>query len=119
MASDWQEVTTSFKDPSTGAAFTGYLLATMAVDKVLLANGGYLSAYRYKFAVTAGQAYMADGVTELILPITEDANPVNAPIFLSLMDTHGRITPYGYVVIPRPASTDPYPAVDLDDHLTV
>lgn len=119
MASDYQEVTTSFKDPATGGAFTGQLYVAMLPPKVLLSGGAYLAGFNQAYPVTAGQAFMQDGTTELLLPITEDANPANAPLFLTLVDGNGRQTPLGYVVIPRPAGADPYPAIDLHEHLTV
>jgi hypothetical protein len=117
--SDYQEVTTAFKDPATGGSFTGTLRVAMLPPKVLLAGGGYLAGFNQAYVVTAGQAFMSDGTTELLLPITEDSNPANVPLFFTLVDGNGRQTPIGYVVIPRPAGSAPYPAIDLDDHLTV
>jgi hypothetical protein len=117
--SDYQEVTTSFKDPATGGAFTGTLYVAMLPPKILLAGGSYLAGFNQPYPVTAGQAFMTDGTTELLLPITEDANPANTPLFLTLVDGNGRQSPIGYVVIPRPSGTAPYPAIDLDEHLTV
>lgn len=119
MASDYQEVTTSFKDPKTGAAFTGTLIVAMLPEKVKLAGGGYLGAFRQPYPVTAGQAFMLDGTTELLLPITEDSNPAGVPLFLTLVDANGRQADIGYFVLPRPAGAAPYPAVLLDDYLTV
>ena len=118
MASDWQEVTTAFVEPDLAGAAGGYLWATIVVPKVVLAGGTILKDFRQRYALTAGVAKQSDG-TALMLPITEDANPEDTPIFFELQDANGRTTPIGYAVFPRPAGSDPYTAVLLSDYLTV
>lgn len=118
MASDWQAVTTNFVEPGNGGAFTGFLFVAMLVPKVQLAGGAILQDFNYKFTVTNGVALQSDGGT-MMLPITEDSNPADVPLFFKLMDANGRQADIGYAVFPRPADADPYPAVLLEDHLTV
>lgn len=115
--SDWQEITTAFKEPGNAGNFTGTLVVSMLVPKIQLAGGEYLSDFRYRYTVTAGQALQSDG-GNMQLPITEDANPANTPLWFTLVDANGRQTEIGYAVIPRPA--DPLnPAITLGSVLTV
>jgi hypothetical protein len=119
MASDWQPITTAFADPMTGLPANGFLLVMQIVSNVKLAGGGLLPVYRKKFTVTGGQAFQDDGVTKLQLPITEDANPINTPIYLTWIDAQDRPTKFGTVIVPRQAGSDPYPPIKLVDILPV
>ena len=119
ITTDWQTLTTSFVEPGNAGTFTGFLIVTCMHPRVTLSLGGVLEAFRYKYTVTAGQALQSDGGT-LMLPITSDATPANARLYLTLVDANGRMSDYGYAIITRPAAdANPYPTLLLSSFVTL
>lgn len=97
--SDYVEVVTDFGAGEEGAGFTGSLLVELAAQ-MTLAEGAILGPDLYEFPVVDGVAKASNGTDPLKLPITEDSEPAQVPLYLSLVDVQGRkrqLPPIPYV----------------------
>lgn len=110
---DYITVTTDFTT-ATGAAFSGYLIATMMAAVVTNAAGAkdYVAPFRKKFTVTNGAAQ------SLALPVTEDSNPSGVPVILELYDDLGHLHQVVELVTPRIGAVgDAQQTIALKDYL--
>lgn len=115
--SNWQAITTSFKNPD-GSAFTG-ILRVLVLSQLRTVDGELIGPDTLSYTVTAGQAAGIGPTDKALLPITEDTNPANFALGLALIDADGRKRRLGDVVVPRPAGDPPYAAIALTDILPV
>lgn len=95
---DYVTVNTDFTT-ATGAAFSGYLIATMmtaiVTNSSALGAKDYIAPFRKRFIVTNGVAQ------SLVLPVTQDSNPSGVPVILELYDDIGHLHQVVELVTPR------------------
>lgn len=120
---DYVFVNTDFTD-ATGAAFNGYLIATMMTHVVTNNSAGgakdYVAPFRKKFYVVSGVARIGSGNGSdlMSLPVTQDSNPSGVPVILEVYDNLGHLHQVVEFIPPRIGAVSAAQAtVNLKDYL--